>query len=233
MPSQQQQQQQATSGSAKKAVRFHESVRVKFHIHVQEFTDDEYFSCWYSDDESKTMRQDVKNQLHALHHGTLATVPRGLEARTREGSARKTKRKRMAWDAVMGEQEVQQEDGESDPEFIAALYSQACRHSLAQAHIRGRMDEQIVYGAPNNTDNTENSDKSGSSDFTITMKSSNSKSIVAPTKQIFQSLGRSSQGVRSILKMGGAGIDAVSPAPVPSAKSATRSKQRTLAGKAA
>mmetsp|Transcript_4839 Transcript_4839/g.13979 ORF Transcript_4839/g.13979 Transcript_4839/m.13979 type:complete len:214 (-) Transcript_4839:215-856(-) len=131
-----------------KGVHFNESVRVKYTIHVADYSDQEYFACWYDDDETRAMRQDIKNQLDAVRKGKVAVVPRGLESRTREGAAQKSRRKRFAWDAVMEEQRQQREEGlETDDEFVAAMYAQACRHSLAQAHIRGRMDEQVVYGA--------------------------------------------------------------------------------------
>jgi len=53
----------AKSTRKTKKIRFHDTVRVRSHLHVDDMTDAEFFNAWYSDDEMSNMKKNMARDL--------------------------------------------------------------------------------------------------------------------------------------------------------------------------
>mmetsp|Transcript_36516 Transcript_36516/g.51618 ORF Transcript_36516/g.51618 Transcript_36516/m.51618 type:complete len:223 (+) Transcript_36516:87-755(+) len=125
-------------------VSFHMTVSVRPSLHVNDFTDEEYFNSWYSPDEMADMKADIAPTLRMVKNGMNQLPPhmtlRGLEFRSRTGAMKRRTNKTSAMMAVLNEQELQLSQGYWDPEQIRKQYlstSQACQK---EAYARGLDD---------------------------------------------------------------------------------------------
>ena len=161
-----QQQVQQPAAPQKRNVHFCKKVKVQPTLHVNNFTDKEIRSSWYTQNEIATIRQRTKDMMKLLQSQSNANTPqkvlerqqqgsndestfciRGLEHRTRKGMKAKTSSRMMAWDVVMNEQSRQQESGVVNPEAISHVYKQTTTVNVAIALQRGLDDEDYVFAA--------------------------------------------------------------------------------------
>lgn len=136
-------------GSDRRSVHFEERVRAKRTIHVNEFTAEEIRTCWYSDKEFKTMKDEVRNAGEFIEQGLFETdtadrCRRGAKAHGPLQTQSRRTIKRAVRKAVLEEQELQFDEGSYDPEFIAEVSSIKSAQSQASARQAGLDDELAV-----------------------------------------------------------------------------------------
>lgn len=157
-------------------VHFNEMVEVRAHIHVNDYTDEEYTDSWFSRKELKDLKGCLGITVRMMVSGNLEEdtdeyCSRGLEIRTSAGCEQRKMNKRRGWDAALGEQERQQTRCIDDPELIASAFIQATAASRKIALMNGLRDELEVikiYNAdsqeptttPTNIDDSKNSNNS-------------------------------------------------------------------------
>ena len=129
-----------------KSVTFNQTVSVRKTLHINNYSNDEVFACWYNDDEFKAIRKGVKFAVSLLKDGLLEEdteyhCQRGLELHTRKGANRRLQNKRAARGAVLIEQELQWEAGVYDPEYIAMKCMEYSSSLQATAHEIGLKDQ--------------------------------------------------------------------------------------------
>ena len=134
-----------------RTVSFLPSVRIRQTIRINDYTDDEIASAWYDETELDTVISDIKTTLLLIEEEGVAAAnsdpercTRGLESYTPEGQRLKERSRMKAKDAVLDEQEFQDETGIFDPELLADLYYERTRWSEARARVMGRSDEEAV-----------------------------------------------------------------------------------------
>jgi hypothetical protein len=118
-------------------------------MHLNHYSELEIDNCWYSDDESDMMREKAEDVAECLENG-MATVKerygeaichRGLEGLTHQGSLERRKNKDAGLDAVLDEQDLQDDEGFDDPDYIAHFYKIASCRAVAKARAIGLKDE--------------------------------------------------------------------------------------------
>ena len=161
-----QQQVQQPAAPQKRNVHFCKKVKVQPTLHVNNFTDKEIRSSWYTQNEIATIRQRTKDMMKLLQSQSNSNTPqkvlerqqgnnddestfciRGLEHRTRKGMKAKTSSRMMAWDVVLNEQSRQQDAGIVDVELISHVYKQTTTANVAIAYQRGLDDEDYAFAA--------------------------------------------------------------------------------------
>jgi hypothetical protein len=122
----------------KKSVSFSESARMKKHIHINDFTQEEIDACWFTESELSQSRQEISYTIDLMTRGedidASKYCTRGLECRTPQGAAIKVQTKIDAWDSVMDEQDRQFSLGINDVDSLSMVYIQSswsCQVSAA------------------------------------------------------------------------------------------------------
>ena len=128
---------QATT--ARPTVSFSASVDRRSTSHRDEYSSEEKQSMWYNRDEIVTMR---RNAIMDANRPQPDTCLRGLEAKTREGARKKKQNRNEARVAVFLEQEIQDDDGLSDPNAIADAYFECSESCVADAQMLALRDEK-------------------------------------------------------------------------------------------
>jgi len=117
-----------------------------------ELTEEDLDALWYTKDEYELSK---KSQLFIIKlmdrgMGSLENddelCPRGLEGRTRAGARRKRKSIEAAWDAVLGEQEKQWDEGRFNSFTLARVYLESAAQSAMAAFLAAKRDEEFVHG---------------------------------------------------------------------------------------
>ena len=161
LPAKQQQKQQPQQQQRKRRTRvvsFKPTVVVhKKGLHLNDYTDEEIASSWYTSEEQEEMRKDIQRAVALLNKRQLRTgtatgtttkreermvqyCSRGLESRTRLGAREKFGRRQVTRKAVLDAQDVYQ--GAVDKEArIAQVYSQHTKQATRAAYVRGLQDE--------------------------------------------------------------------------------------------
>jgi len=116
-------------------------------IHISEYTSDEKVSTWYSRDELRLIRSEAKLLANSANFSNANVCLRGLEARTLAGATRKKQNRVEARAAVFFEQEIQEEDGFSDPEVIADAYFERTERGQAEAQMMAARDQKEAQEA--------------------------------------------------------------------------------------
>jgi hypothetical protein len=128
----------------RKTVSFAATVNTRTTIHLNEYSSQEKQDTWYNREEVVAMR---RNATFDAKCPKADTCLRGLEAKTATG-ARKKKQKRIeARAAVFLEQEIQDEDGLSDPDAIADAYFECSEACQAEAQMLALRDEKEAMEA--------------------------------------------------------------------------------------
>mmetsp|Transcript_14804 Transcript_14804/g.21343 ORF Transcript_14804/g.21343 Transcript_14804/m.21343 type:complete len:211 (+) Transcript_14804:111-743(+) len=141
----------------KRRLMFSNIVNVRPSLHVNDYTDEEYESCWYNGEEFDHMKKEMIPILRAVKQGI--TLPdfvsfRGLEYRTRAGSTARKANKLAGLTLVLEEQERQLKQGRGEEgqvrtrkeiydsdEMIRAAYLRISQPCHINAQMMGMKDE--------------------------------------------------------------------------------------------
>ena len=124
----------------KKSVTFKPSVACKRTLHVNNYTDEELFQCWWTDDESQAIRKNANQACKLFVQGLIEKESkkhslRGLEYKCCKVTQKaKIALRHAAYDAVLIEQDFQMDSGfEADWEAMAETYKvlSAKAHDIA------------------------------------------------------------------------------------------------------
>jgi hypothetical protein len=129
-------------------VAFCDEVAVKETIHVNDFTDEEYYLYWVTHVEQSVMSDmtDITTELMSIgakEDGEHICF-RGLEGKTQEATQEYTDKYMDIVYSVMQEQEYRLQDGSVDHVRIAELYREWTKPCKEIALQRARMDEDEV-----------------------------------------------------------------------------------------
>ena len=130
----------------KKSVTFNEKVRAKKTIHFADYSDEEIRVCWYDDCDYRRIKNDVKFEASLLENDCLDDddsskyCSRGLSHLTTKGAKQRSANKRRGLALVLEEQNLQQEEGSNDPEYIAEIYASSTASCQAVARRVAEQD---------------------------------------------------------------------------------------------
>mmetsp|Transcript_12211 Transcript_12211/g.35422 ORF Transcript_12211/g.35422 Transcript_12211/m.35422 type:complete len:249 (+) Transcript_12211:241-987(+) len=164
--------------ATKKTVTFHECVRVKKTIHINNYTDDEIDACWFSRQDMANIRQDIVAALQSSSSSSLspsgpdAAEMRGLECRTEQGSQQRRRDRHESLSSVLDEQELQRHERQFDDEMIAAVYSDTTQQAQLRASVAGMLDYQVAYWCDRDRNHGSKAGKQSSSQLPASSASS-------------------------------------------------------------
>eukprot|EP00538_Stauroneis_constricta_P005028 CAMPEP_0119571400 /NCGR_PEP_ID=MMETSP1352-20130426/44101_1 /TAXON_ID=265584 /ORGANISM="Stauroneis constricta, Strain CCMP1120" /LENGTH=240 /DNA_ID=CAMNT_0007621079 /DNA_START=397 /DNA_END=1119 /DNA_ORIENTATION=- len=161
--------------ATKKTVTFHECVRVKKTIHINNYTDDEIDACWFSRQDMANIRQDIAAALQSSSSspsGPDAAEMRGLECRTEQGSQQRRRDRHESLSSVLDEQELQRHERQFDDEMIAAVYSDTTQQAQLRASVAGMLDYQVAYWCDRDRNHGSKAGKQSSSQLPASPASS-------------------------------------------------------------
>ncbi len=110
---------------------------------------------WYTKEEFNLSRKSQMFIVKLMERGMSSLdddeelCPRGLEARTRAGTRRKNNIIEAGWDAVLGEQEKQWQDGRFSAWSLARTYFESAAASSMDAYLMAKRDAQYVQNMRN------------------------------------------------------------------------------------
>lgn len=130
-----------------KSVKFSEKVKARTTTHLKSFTPEEKQAYWYTSDEIKEIREDIRATLKLMEmemdlSSSQEFCTRGLEGQIREVARRRSDKKRRIWLALLAEQEDQYKRGRYSEQSLADIYSAEVEESMMSALIIGLIDEQ-------------------------------------------------------------------------------------------
>ena len=134
------------SGSKRK-VSFNNSVTV-FHVeHHCEYSDQEFQSCWQTDEDYQLIREEVTQTIDCYFSNTISMDEsvslclRGLEDHTTDSEeSAKAILRQGAWNAVLDEQEIQYDLGSSDSKMLREVYQTFSRPASRIARRKALQD---------------------------------------------------------------------------------------------
>ena len=115
--------------------------------HLNTMSEEDIEAIWYSHYDYDDIKASFEYTVFMMDAGEAKTVEndehttRGLEMRTEEGAWARFEHKRDAYNAVLDEQDRQWNDGEDDPEQIAALCLEVTESAAKGALERGLSDQ--------------------------------------------------------------------------------------------
>jgi hypothetical protein len=135
------------NGSRK--VKFHNTVRIRETIHINDYSDDEIRRSWYKKVELKRIREDLHRISYLIQTEELEDYEcwRGLESRIGERADRRNKIISYAIRVVLWEQEQQSRKKIIDAFAIAKAYFPVSKLSAVMAHNIGLQDESETFGS--------------------------------------------------------------------------------------
>ena len=116
--------------------------------HLNTMSEEDIEQIWYSHYDYDDIKASFEYTVFMMDAGEAKTVEndehttRGLEMRTEEGAWARFEHKRDAYNAVLDEQDRQWNDGEDDPEQIAALCLEVTESAARGASERGMTDQE-------------------------------------------------------------------------------------------
>jgi hypothetical protein len=125
--------------SPRKTVAFTAAVNARATIQRCEYSAEEKMAAWYTREEIASMRRNAKIDANMPLHDTYL---RGLEGKTPQGARSKQQKRNEARAAVFLEQQIQDEDGFSDPDAIADACFECTEPCQAEAHMLALRDEK-------------------------------------------------------------------------------------------
>mmetsp|Transcript_21794 Transcript_21794/g.62052 ORF Transcript_21794/g.62052 Transcript_21794/m.62052 type:complete len:269 (-) Transcript_21794:202-1008(-) len=138
-----------TSTKAKKRVTFSTTARQRRHLHINDYTDDEYFATWYTSSEYTAIKDGMTTTIRLMRLAgdrfgdSKQLSSRGLE---RYLNAKEIYRTRNSITrAVLREQDLQRRCNDPDPHAIAAIYGQLSQKASATALQYGKKDAKAAY----------------------------------------------------------------------------------------
>ena len=126
----------------RKNVSFASVVNTNSIIHINDFSPEEIKMTWYNREELRVIKAEAKIVANSLDKENTCLCLRGLEARTSAGARRKRQNRVEARGAVFFEQEMQDEDGYSDPDAIADAYFYSSERCQAEAQMLALRDQE-------------------------------------------------------------------------------------------
>ena len=133
-----------------KKVSFSTSVAVKEIRHINAFSEEEKEAIWCGERDYQIIKAMVKSTVIMMMKGEqipeedVDYCTRGLEFRTKAGSRVRSRNKMRARLAVLNEQDLQQEEGYFDPQFIAMACMDASLECRTGARARALHDEKVI-----------------------------------------------------------------------------------------
>eukprot|EP00543_Licmophora_paradoxa_P008202 CAMPEP_0202458320 /NCGR_PEP_ID=MMETSP1360-20130828/24469_1 /ASSEMBLY_ACC=CAM_ASM_000848 /TAXON_ID=515479 /ORGANISM="Licmophora paradoxa, Strain CCMP2313" /LENGTH=202 /DNA_ID=CAMNT_0049078821 /DNA_START=103 /DNA_END=711 /DNA_ORIENTATION=+ len=129
----------------KKTVQFFQSVEIRPCLHANDYTEDEYTRCWYSEDDFHGMKRERRMTLRLVK--SIPMLPksmtrRGLESRTKIGDLESRAYRLSTLMAVINEQTAQKSKRVCDAEAIRLVSLKTSEHCVAEAVRKGKEDEQ-------------------------------------------------------------------------------------------
>jgi hypothetical protein len=128
----------------KRSISFSDTVTFR---RIGVLSHEEIEAAWYSRAESKKILSKIRKTIYLMEKRSAKAnsdrhCTRGLETLTPEGQGLKQHRRGHARNAVLDEQELQNEIGMPDPELIACLYREESSVSQTIARAVGLADEE-------------------------------------------------------------------------------------------
>jgi len=144
--------------NATKSVSFSERVKVKCTTHLNDLTPVEKIRIWYSPSEYTEMKMELLEIAQIITAATEECTKlnkdqvcsRGLERRTRNGSARFRRNVENTRHVVLKEQQRQKVTGVRSPECLRFASSSVTYYCVKKATQIGTFDEQEVMYDKNN-----------------------------------------------------------------------------------
>ena len=128
------------------SISFCEEDQINEVVPVESLTDDPE-ALWFQDEEYSAIKKKMRTIIHAVQRGEASTKKyciRGLEGHIGEGAESRGISRGSAWDAVLKEQHMQQNEGSFDDEGISMLYRLSSIESKIKAAQRAAQDESEV-----------------------------------------------------------------------------------------
>jgi hypothetical protein len=115
-------------------------------IHVLEYSQEERAAAWYDSNDSKAFRKDRRETVLRADQGLPLPTDclRGVEGWTQQGAHRRYDRIDTARYAVLEEQELQEWDGQDNPNMLAHIYRIHMMASEVAAYQQGLHDQREV-----------------------------------------------------------------------------------------
>ena len=137
-----------------KSVSFAPTAQMVRVLHVNDYTDEEYYNTWYSQMEYMIFKADIRRTIEATSEedGSREVSEndrwclRGLEKLSFEASQRKQKKRRAVVTAVLCEQVSQLRDGIINPRRLAEVTRELTCDCQLTAHLVGMQDQRTAYG---------------------------------------------------------------------------------------
>mmetsp|Transcript_131725 Transcript_131725/g.196287 ORF Transcript_131725/g.196287 Transcript_131725/m.196287 type:complete len:210 (+) Transcript_131725:413-1042(+) len=171
------------------SVSFNDAVLCIDTLHVNDYTDEEVFRTWFTDQEYKEIKREIKLTVAMMENNskTKSTFTegvhfssRGLEDKTTDRLSQKLEIRYFAMDDVLDEQDRQREAGICDPEALSIVYAEYSFVSHMAAFLMATADEKVALENANDDDDatttTTAASKSPTSPSTRRRKTSNTKS---------------------------------------------------------
>lgn len=142
----------SSTNSIKRKVDFYHSARVQFVEGVDDYSEEEKKSTWYTRQEFDDLKKDRRATVKVMEGGNPTVDDghhyfRGVESKTRKGSQRKQWNVVEAAMVVFDEQQMSHiacRDPDDASDAIANAYREAVTHSQAAAIERGLFDQRAA-----------------------------------------------------------------------------------------
>ncbi|CAJ1942252.1 unnamed protein product [Cylindrotheca closterium] len=135
-----------SSTMKKSSVYFSETVKVRYSLSLEDYSDEEYDACWYSSEEYQTIEKDLCRQFMKMEEGKILhdmkSCSRGLERYLTVNAFQKKESQRVARRSVLDEQTHQAELNQRDEEAIARLYNNVSSSCQMWAAVLGLRDQR-------------------------------------------------------------------------------------------
>lgn len=129
------------------SIRFAEKNQVCPTHHLDDMTEEEIYSIWYTSKEYSEIKQAYQLTIFMMESGETVTgddhTSRGLEYRTQEGAWARYENKRDAYNAVLDEQDRQWKVDKDDYEKIRLIYLKHSTKCANAAIVRALQDERV------------------------------------------------------------------------------------------
>lgn len=165
--------------SQRKSVTFASTATMRLSLHVNDYTDEEFDSCFFSPEDYQSFKQDIKRTVHIMESlnkrkrkttsnvdvnaqlSSLSLCTRGIEKRTKQALQIRYKHIQTTKLAVLGEQIRQRHEQTTAnrEEKIATLYTKYAESSASAAYSVGLLDQlasKEQYQQPKNVHHDTN-----------------------------------------------------------------------------
>jgi hypothetical protein len=129
-----------------RSVSFAPQVDSQSSLHLNDYTEEEIKTSWYSNDEYKMVKLACRVTVSVVAQGELLPPDqcfRGLEHKTKEGMQTRMMSQIHSLSAVMDEQDRQRKEGEQDDVHLALVYMNDTAQCMAAAHCMGLNDQRM------------------------------------------------------------------------------------------